>query len=54
MRSAEQRVVTDNKFAWCGLIVIPVEDEMAANVRPQKLFSANRMTAWFLGTPLTS
>lgn len=27
---------------------------MAANVRPQKLFSANRMTAWFLGTPLTS
>jgi len=47
-------VIVDEKLAWCGLIVIPVEDEMAANVRPQKLFSANRMTAWFLGTPLTS
>ena len=32
----------------------PVEDEIAAKVLPQKLLSANRMTAWFLGTPFTS
>ena len=32
----------------------PVEEEMAARVLPQKLFSAKRMTASFLGTPLTS
>jgi hypothetical protein len=31
-----------------------VEEETAARVRPQKLFSAKRITALFFGTPFTS
>lgn len=30
-----------------------VDDETAANVRPQKLPSAKIVLAWFMGTPLT-
>ena len=31
-----------------------MEDETAASVRPQKLFSANKIFALFAGTPFTS
>lgn len=34
--------------------ISPVEEEMAARVRPQKLFCAKSTLAWFLGTPFTS
>lgn len=30
-----------------------MDEETAASVLPQKLFSAKSTTAWFLGTPLT-
>lgn len=29
----------------------PVDEEMAEVVRPQKLSRANRILAWYLGTP---
>lgn len=32
----------------------PVEDDIAASVLPQKLFSTKSTFAWFLGTPFTS
>jgi len=40
----------------CGgaLSAAPEDDEMAASVRPQKLFSANSTLAWLAGTPFTS
>jgi hypothetical protein len=32
---------------------VPVELDTAAKVRPQKLFSAKMILAWFWGTPFT-